>query len=80
MEFLVEFDLNVTGTEISGTLVPGASADWQTVLPDGTALGDVRYTLRTEGGDLLNIHNKGVFIAVGGRRPGGVIYATHLVG
>ncbi len=24
--------------------------------------------------------NKGVFIAVGGRRPGGVIYETHLVG
>jgi hypothetical protein len=124
VEFLVEFDVNVPGTEISGTLVPGASADWQTVLPDGTALGDVRYTLRTEGGDLLNIQsrgvrhgsaevlarlargedvdaseytfrastqietaapgldwlNKGVFIAVGGRRPGGVIYATHLVG
>jgi muconolactone delta-isomerase len=112
-----------TGTEISGTLVPGASADWQTVLPDGTALGDVRYTLRTEGGDLLNVQsrgvrhgsaevlarlargedvdareytfrastqietaapeldwlNKGVFIAVGGRRPGGVIYETYLV-
>jgi muconolactone delta-isomerase len=112
-----------TGPEIGGTLVPGASADWQTVLPDGTALGDVRYTLRTEGGDLLNVQsrgvrhgsaevlarlargedvdaseytfrastqietaapeldwlNKGVFIAVGGRRPGGVIYETYLV-
>ena len=30
-----------------GTLVPGASANWQTVLPDGTALGDIRYTLQT---------------------------------
>jgi hypothetical protein len=24
--------------------------------------------------------NKGVFVAVGGRQPGGVIYATYLVG
>jgi muconolactone delta-isomerase len=113
-----------TGAEISGTLVPGVSADWQTVLPDGTALGDIRYTLQTDGGDLLNVQsrgvrhgssevlarlaraeevdaseytfrtsiqietaapeldwlNKGVFIAVGGRRPGGVIYETYLVG
>ena len=42
-----------TGPELNGTLVPGASADWQTVLPDGTALGDIRYTLQTDGGDLL---------------------------
>jgi muconolactone delta-isomerase len=113
-----------TGAQISGTLVPGVSADWQTVLPDGTALGDIRYTLQTDGGDLLDVRsrgvrhgssevlarlargedvdaseytfrtstqietaapeldwlNKGVFIAVGGRRPGGVIYETYLVG
>ena len=30
-----------TGPELNGTLLPGASADWQIVLPDGTALGDV---------------------------------------
>jgi uncharacterized protein DUF3237 len=36
-------DGTFTGTGIRGTLVPGASADWQTVLTDGTALGDVRY-------------------------------------
>jgi muconolactone delta-isomerase len=113
-----------TGPEISGTLVPGASADWQTVLPDGTALGDIRYTLRTDGGDLLDVRsravrhgspevlarlargedvdaseytfrasteietaapeldwlNKAIFVAVGGRGPGGVIYETYLVG
>jgi muconolactone delta-isomerase len=112
-----------TGAEISGTLVPGVSADWQTVLPDGTALGDIRYTLQTDAGDLFNVQsrsvrhgsaevlarlargedvdageytfrasiqietaapeldwlNKGVFIAVGGRRPGGVTYETYLV-
>jgi muconolactone delta-isomerase len=113
-----------TGPDMSGTLVPGASADWQTVLPDGTALGEIRYTLRTTGGDLLYVQsrgirhgsadvlarlgrgedvdpgeytfrtstqiettaaaldwlNKGIFIGVAGRRPGGVIYETYLVG
>jgi muconolactone delta-isomerase len=113
-----------SGPEISGTLVPGASADWQTVLADGTALGDIRYTLQTEGGDILYVQsrgvrhgtaevlarlgrgevvdpseytfrtstqiettvphldwlNKGVFISVGGRKAGGVIYETYLVG
>src|SRR4051812_47393503 len=49
-----------TGPEISGTLLPGSSADWQIVLPDGTALGDVRYTLRTDGGDLLYVQSRGV--------------------
>jgi muconolactone delta-isomerase len=49
-----------TGPEISGTLVPGASADWQTVLPDGTALGDIRYMLRTNDGDLLYVQSRGV--------------------
>lgn len=111
------------GPEISGKLLPGASADWQIVLPDGTALGDIRYTLQTTGGDLLYVQsrsirhgspevlerlgrgedvdaseytfrtstqidvaapaldwlNKGVFISVGGRRPGRVIYETYLV-
>jgi Protein of unknown function (DUF3237) len=113
-----------SGPELNGTLVPGASADWQTVLPEGTALGDVRYTLRTDRDDLLYVQsrgvrhgspevlarlahgedvdasdytfrtssqiesgapdldwlNKGVFIGVGGREAGGVIYETYLVG
>jgi hypothetical protein len=111
------------GPAINGELLSGASADWQTVLPDGTALGDIRYTLRTDAGDVLYVQsrgvrhgsaevlarlgrgedvdaseytfrtstqietaareldwmNKGVFISVGGRRPGGVIYETYLV-
>ncbi|HYK31827.1 MAG TPA: DUF3237 domain-containing protein [Streptosporangiaceae bacterium] len=49
-----------TGPEISGMLVPSASADWQTVLSDGTALGDIRYTLRTTGGDLLYVRSRSV--------------------
>jgi len=112
-----------TGPEIEGTLLPGASADWQIVLPDGTALGDIRYTLLTAAGDLLYVQsrgvrhgraevldrlgrgedvdpseytfrtsiqietaapeldwlNKGVFIGVGGRQAGGVVYETYLV-
>src|SRR5205823_5869867 len=44
---------------INGTLLPGASADWQTVLPDGTAIGDVRYTLQTDAGDVLYVQSRG---------------------
>jgi hypothetical protein len=112
-----------SGPELNGTLLPGASADWQLVLPEGTALGDIRYTLQTDGGGLLYVQsrgirhgsaevlerlargedvdaseytfrtstqietaapgldwlNKGVFISVGGRQPGGVTYETYLV-
>ena len=112
------------GPELNGKLLPGSSADWQAVLPDGTALGDVRYTLETDEGDLLYVQsrgvrhgsadvlerlargedvdaseytfrtstqietaaaglewlNKGIFISVGGRKPGAVIYETYLVG
>src|SRR6266404_4087178 len=49
-----------TGPELNGTLIPGVSADWQTVLPDGTALGDIRYTLQTDDGDLLYVQSRGV--------------------
>ena len=49
-----------TGPEINGKLLPGASADWQIVLPDGTALGDIRYTLQTDGDDLLYVQSRSV--------------------
>lgn len=49
-----------TGPDLNGRLVPGASADWQLVLPDGTAVGDVRYTLETDRGDLLYVQSRGV--------------------
>jgi muconolactone delta-isomerase len=49
-----------TGPTINGKLLPGASADWQTVLSDGTAIGDIRYTLQTEGGDALYVQSRGV--------------------
>ena len=49
-----------SGPELRGTLIPVASADWQIILPDGTTLGDVRYTLKTEQGDLLYVQSHGV--------------------
>ena len=49
-----------TGPEINGKVLPGASADWQIVLPDGTALGDIRYTLQTDAGDLLYVQSRAV--------------------
>src|SRR5437660_9517511 len=48
------------GPELNGKLLPGSSADWQTVLPDGTALGDIRYTLQTNDGDLLYVQSRSV--------------------
>jgi Protein of unknown function (DUF3237) len=51
---------NFIGAELRGILLPGASADWQTVLPDGTALGDIRYTLQTDAGELLYVQSRGV--------------------
>ena len=113
-----------SGPELRGRLLPDASADWQIVLADGTALGDIRYTLETDGGPLLYVQsrsvrhgspevlgrlgrgedvdpadytfrastwieagdpslewlNQGVFVSVGGRRPGGVVYDVYLVG
>jgi hypothetical protein len=112
-----------SGPQLNGELIGGSSADWQIVLPDGTALGDIRYTLKTDAGALLYVRsrsvrharadvlarlargddveaseytfrawtqietgaaelnwlNKGVFIAVGGRRAGGVSYEIYLV-
>jgi hypothetical protein len=49
-----------SGPELRGKLLAGASADWQTVLPDGTALGDIRYTLQTDAGELLYVQSRGV--------------------
>jgi hypothetical protein len=46
----------LSGPELNGDLIGGTSADWQIVLPDGTAPGDIRYTLKTDGGALLYVH------------------------
>ena len=49
-----------TGPDLSGELVPGASADWQTILPDGTTLGDIRYVLQTTAGDVIYVQSRSV--------------------
>ncbi len=49
-----------TGPEISGKLLPGASADWQILLADGTALGDIRHTLQTDDGNLLYVRSPSI--------------------
>ena len=47
------------GPELTGKLLPGVSADWQIVRPDGTALVDIRSTLRTDDGKLLYVRSRG---------------------
>ena len=42
-----------------GEIVPGG-ADWQIVTPDGTALLEARYTLKTDDGALIYVRNTGV--------------------
>ena len=49
-----------SGPTLSGKLIPGTSADWQIILPDGTALGDIRYILKTDRGDLLYVRSRSI--------------------
>jgi hypothetical protein len=49
-----------TGPELKGTLLAGVSADWQVILPDGTVLGDIRYALQTDRGEVLYVQSQGV--------------------
>lgn len=48
-----------TGDRLAGEVLPGG-ADWQLVRPDGVALLDARYTLRTDDGGLIYVNNQGV--------------------
>lgn len=56
--------INITGGRIEGARLRGevlpGGADWQIVAPDGTALLEARYTLRTEDGALIYVRNTGV--------------------
>lgn len=49
-----------TGPELSGTVVPGISADWQTINPDGSSVGDIRMGLRTTSGANLYLQMRAV--------------------
>jgi hypothetical protein len=50
---------SVTGPRLSATVLPGG-ADWQIVRPDGSALLEARYTLRTEDEALVYVSNTGI--------------------
>jgi len=46
------------GPNIKGKVIPGG-ADWQYTRPDGVAVLEARYTLRTDGGSLISVVNRG---------------------
>ena len=74
-----------TGPELNGKLLPGASGDWLARLGRGEDVGAGEYTFRAStqietAAPQLDWLNKGIFISVGGRQPGAVIYETYLVG
>jgi hypothetical protein len=48
------------GPSLKGTLVPGTTADWLRVEPDGTAHMDVRLVLRTDKGQHVYMQYSGV--------------------
>jgi len=50
------------GPALKGRISSGG-ADWQVVHPDGFSELDTRYTLETDGGDLIYVQNRGVRIA-----------------
>jgi hypothetical protein len=51
---------NFTGPALRGILLAEGGADWQTVLPDGTTHGEIRYTLRTDSGELLAVRSDSI--------------------
>ena len=93
MEFLVDFELNVPeGTPESDVKQRGSAEAaaaghlareghlvrlWRPLAAQGELRAVTQLQTAAPGLDWLN---KGVFISVGGRRPGGVTYETYLVG
>jgi len=49
----------IEGPELHGTILPGG-ADWQVIAPDGTAVLEARYTVRTNDGALVYVRNLGL--------------------
>ncbi|MGB6945105.1 MAG: DUF3237 domain-containing protein [Bryobacteraceae bacterium] len=49
----------VSGPKLRGRVVPGG-ADWQILRPDGTGDLDARYTIQSEGGELIYVVNRGI--------------------
>lgn len=48
-----------SGERVSGVVLPGG-ADWQIIRPDGVAVLDARYTLRTDEGALVQVTSQGL--------------------
>jgi hypothetical protein len=48
------------GDQFRATVLRGSGADWQIVRPDGSALADIRYTLRTADGAFLYVQAAGI--------------------
>ena len=48
------------GDGFRATLLPGSGGDWQILRPDGSAVADIRYTLRTVAGAYLYVQAAGV--------------------
>jgi len=46
------------GPRIKGVVIPGG-ADWQYTRPDGVAVLEARYTLKTDDGRLITVENRG---------------------
>ncbi|MEV7013684.1 DUF3237 domain-containing protein [Streptosporangium sp. NPDC051022] len=63
-----------TGPELHGNLVVEGSTDRRDAFPDGTVRGHMRCTLRTDGGDLLDVHSHA--ITHGGPADAPLIRAT----
>jgi hypothetical protein len=49
----------VEGPRLAGTVLPGG-ADWQVILPDGTAQLVARYTVQATDGTLISVVNRGI--------------------
>jgi hypothetical protein len=48
------------GADFHAELLATGGADWQIVRPSGSAVADIRYTLKTDGGALLYVQSQGV--------------------
>jgi Protein of unknown function (DUF3237) len=55
---IIPFGGRYVGEKLSGEILPGG-ADFQLIRPDGTALLDARYAIRTPDGAVVYVHNYG---------------------
>jgi len=52
----------INGNSIKGKVLPGG-ADWQWVRPDGVMEIEARYTLQTDDGVTIGVHNRGIALS-----------------